>query len=304
MQTRRRAFRPPAVVAALCLALAALAPRGADADTLMSLRPQTQLPYSWGDYGAGLNISDITVKNYYTTAGALGGPIYVTNTHILDNDPDPKEPPVEDIGIATFQYILWSGTKGGGAAINRYGAAFMGGFQLTDLDDESLSWSFLQIYTDATHPGGIIDGGGFRGKVNGDIPAYNQNPGWNFDGARTQYDYFDVPSDPSTAAAETVAFETALVCYMGNMVLVRGDWTWSFTTDGKGGLTGQSVASQAAASDTLLGLYRAANPGVMYDNIGMGTCHVPELDPGCGVTAVTLLGLGAVVWGRRKSLGV
>src|ERR1044071_3718761 len=76
----------------------------ATAATQTSLKNQTQIPYSWGEFLAGGNISGITVQGYNKTDGTAGGPIYVTNTHIFDNDPDPTEPAVEDIGIATFQY--------------------------------------------------------------------------------------------------------------------------------------------------------------------------------------------------------
>jgi hypothetical protein len=246
----------------------------ATAATQTSLKDQTQIPYSWGDFVAGATVSGITVQGYNKTDGTAGGPIYVTNTHIFDNDPDPAEPAIEDIGIATFQYVLWKGSSGGAAgATNRLGAAFLGGFNLTDLDDETTNWSFLQIYTDAAHPAGIIDGGGFKGKVNGDIPGYNADPGWNFKG--TAYDYFDVPFDIATTA-ETVSFETALVCCLGSDVRIRGDWKWSFTVDGMGGLTGMDVTSQANASNRLLNLYRTANPTITYSDIGVGTCHVPE----------------------------
>jgi hypothetical protein len=259
------------------------------AATQTTLKTQIQIPYSWGDYVAGANISGITVQGYNKTDGTAGGPIYVTNTHIFDNDPDPAEPPVEDVGIATFQYVLWRGSTAGAAgATDRLGAAFLGGFDLTDLIDESPNWSFLQIYTDAAHAAGIIDGGGAHGKVNGDIPGYNADPGWNFAG--TAYDYFDVPFDTATKA-ETVAFETALVCYEGDHVHIRGDWKWSFTVDGLGGLTGMDVTSQAAASARLLGLYRAANPAITYFDIGVGTCHVPE--PGTlGLLSLGFIGLG------------
>jgi hypothetical protein len=284
--------------------------------TQLSLEGPPPPAFSWGDFGAGLNISNITVQQYRNTDGSAGGPIIVLNTHILDVDPDPHEtdPLVpcfggkqcEDIGISTFQYALWLGSTGGaGGAVNRVGAAFFGGFRLTDLDDVGMNFSFLQIFTDNANPAGTIDGGGFRGKVNGDIPGFNANPanpaaGWNFAGNDVQFDYFDVPFDSSTTV-ETVSFETALVNYEGNIADILAGFTWSFTSDGAGGVSGMSVTQQAAASNRLLGLYRAANPLVTYQNVGEGSSHalVPEPTPFCLVGGVLiLLGLG---W-RRKGV--
>src|SRR5215469_13425691 len=91
--------------------------------TQLSLEGPPPPAFSWGDFGAGLNISNITVQQYRNTDGSAGGPIIVLNTHILDVDPDPneKDPLVpcfggkqcEDIGITTFQYALWLGSTGG-----------------------------------------------------------------------------------------------------------------------------------------------------------------------------------------------
>jgi hypothetical protein len=265
------------------------------ADTYQSLPDQTQLPFNWSNFGVGGFAGRTTVQGYNRTDGTAGGPLYVTNTHIFDNDPDPKEPRTEDIGVATFQYALFRGsTNGAGGATNRLGAAFMGGFRLTDTDDETRNWSFLQIFTDARDPNGVIDGGGARGKVNGDLPGWNRDPGWNFAGNQVQYDYLDLPSDPSTRA-ETVSFETALVCFMGNDVLIRGDWTWSFTTDGRGGLSGMDVTSQAAASNRLVTLYQNAHPGTTYMNIGVGTCHMPPPAPTPEPSSLASACLGGVV---------
>src|SRR5262245_33774313 len=44
------------------------------AATQTSLKTQLDIPYSWGDYVAGANISGITVQGYNKTDGTAGGP--------------------------------------------------------------------------------------------------------------------------------------------------------------------------------------------------------------------------------------
>lgn len=233
-------------------------------------------PFSWGAYAPGTGVAGITVQDYRNTDGTAGGGVINYNKTVWDNDPDPLEPPIENVGNISFQYLLYRGSTGGaGGATNRVGAALMGGFHLTDLDDLGVNFGFWQIYTDNAAPGGVIDGGGYQGKTNGQIPAYNVDPGWNYAG--TEYDYFDIPANTVASGAETVSFETALVCYNATTVHVMADFTWSFTSDGLGGVTGTAPTEQAAASNMMMNLYSPLNPGLMQ-NIGVGSCHdlVPE----------------------------
>ena len=260
--------------------------------TELHLKDPPPPTFSWGIFGPS-GVESITAQDYRNTDGTAGGPIIVLNTHILDvdrdpNERDPLEGGKEDIGIATFQFALWRGsTMGAAGAIDTVGAAFMGGFELTDLTDVGNKFSFLQIFTDNADPEGTIDGGGFRGKVNSDISSWHANPadptpGWNFDGNRTQFDYLDVPSDPLSKGLETVSFETALVNYSEDHVDIIADFTWGFTSDGMGGVSGMQVAEQVSSSDLLLGHYRAKFPGITYLNIGEGSSHglvVPEPAP-------------------------
>lgn len=145
----------------------------------------------------------------------------------------------------------------------------------------------------------MIDGGGINGKKNGDIPSYNANPGWNFGGNGTQIDYFDIPSNTQPAgAAETVAFETALVAYKNNIWSILAVWTWDFRSDGAGGVSGHRTARQASASNRMMNLYGNLLPvGGLLQNTGLNSALcacVPT--PGTG-TLLVLAGLTAV---RRR----
>lgn len=225
-------------------------------------------PYSWGTFGLGLVISPITVQQYVNLDGTAGGSVLNFSSPVYA----PTAGAPELIGTSNFEFALWKGSATGGAAgtTNRYGAVLFGGFDLTAAD-VGTNFSFLQIYTDASSPTGTIDGGGYAGKVNSQIPRYGSTPGWDFAG--TQYDFFDVPFDQPGNPNETVLFETALVSYTANTVQILGDYTWSFTTGANGNpqsfLTGTAVTQQALASTTLLNLYSNANPGVTYLQIAV-----------------------------------
>lgn len=182
-----------------------------------------------------------------------------------------------------FQYALWQGTVGHGLVANRVGAVVFGGFQITDTTDTGSGFSFLQTYADQSAPSGIIDGGVFNGKVNGQIPRFQSNPnaplgGWNYTGNSPQYQFFDVPFDFSPGSPlENVSFETALANTdpTTGAVTVLGDFTWSFST--LAGLAGQPFAFGPAPSDSLLSLYGAAFPGTPYANgVLTPTGAIPE----------------------------
>jgi len=271
---------------------------------IQAVASQSALPaaptFTWGTFGSGLVISPITVQQYVNPDGSAGGSVFNFNAQVFELNPTPLPTDtlvngLELIGNASFQFVLWKGSATGGVAgaTNRFGAALFGGFNLT-ATDVGTNFSFLQIYTDATSTAGTIDGGGYRGKFNAEIPRYGATPGWDFAG--TQYDFFDVPFDLAGNPSESVSFETALVSYTANTVQILGDYTWNFTT-GAGGnpqsfLTGAPVAEQPAASATLLDLYGTANPGVTYVQIS-----VPEPSTaGLFVTA----GITILLWRDRR----
>jgi hypothetical protein len=250
--------------------------------------------FSWGQFGAGLNISGITVQKYVNLDGTDGGS--VINYSAPVSAPIPAAATPELIGNAKFEYVLWKGSNAGSAgATNRFGAALFGGLNLTASNAGS-NFSFLQIYTDAsTGASGVIDGGGYFGKFNSLIPRFGSTPGWDFEPPDYQYDFFDVPFDPSGTVSETVSFETALVSYDATSVQILGDYTWSFTTGANGNpqsfLTGSSVIEHAQASAVLLGLYEAAYPSIAYRQI------VPE--PSALLLAACLV---CLPWSRRRRL--
>jgi hypothetical protein len=223
--------------------------------------------------GGVTGISGITVQQYVNPDGSASGsvidfstPVYMANLNPLPTDTMVNG--LELVGTSSFQFVLWKGSSAGVAGTtNRFGAALMGGLNLTDQTDAGTSFSFLQVYHDAANPNGTIDFAGAAGRVNSTVaPRFGGTPGWDFAG--TQYDYFDVPYDLTGSPNETVSFETALVSYTANSVQILGDYTWSFTTGTNGNpqsfVTGLSVQEQTAASDTLLALYGAANPGIAY----------------------------------------
>lgn len=253
--------------------------------------------YSWSDYG----VQGGHVIDYRKPDGSAGGQIIPFTFDVFDNDPDPTETSPEKIGNLDFQFLLWRGSGDNDLTNNtvaRVGAAIMGGFNLTDRNDVGMNFSFLQIFTDNANPNGVVDGGGFRGKVNGDIAGWNQNPGHNYAG--TQFDYFDNPFDPSTRN-ETVSFETALVCYSGSTVHILADFTWSFTSDGMGGVSGTSITSQASASNRLFNLYGALlPPGGLLQNIGVGSCHDMFLVPEPSTLSMLCLGSTCLFLGYAR----
>jgi hypothetical protein len=219
------------------------------------------------------------------------GGIIAYNVPVFDIDPDPNEVSPEQIGNLDFQFMLWTASSAGPNGVtDTFGASIFGGFNLTDTDDAGTRFAFLQIYTDNSFPNGKVDGGGWQGKTNGDIPGYGfGNGNWNYAG--TQYDYLDNPFDrstrlPNNGNTETVSFETALDCYTDTGTLsILSDFTWGFTVTNNNGnytLTGTGPAQQASASNSLINLYTNPNnppgpsngtPG-LTQNAGVGSCHV------------------------------
>lgn len=247
----------------------------------------TRLPaapgFSWtGTFG----VRGGYVKQYRQLNGAAGGMVIPFTMNVFDNDPDPneKDPLVngmEKIGTLDFEFVLTQESQNAAGPVIGVGAALFGGFDLTDLSDAGTRFSFLQTVSD-TNTANHVDGGGFRGMVNDDIPGYNGMPGWNYQG--TQYDYFDNPFRSSRSGMQTVSFETALDCYTpNNEVHVLADFTWSFTSDGRGDVTGTAPTAQKAASNALFNAYTnkmsppgpqpAGNTPSLLQNIGVGGCH-------------------------------
>jgi hypothetical protein len=305
--------RPLGLVVAATGLLVIVASARADVQTTLKTPP-----FGWSDYGDFSGLSNVTVKEYRNTDGTADGKVMTTSYHIfdIDKDPDEKDPLVggkEDIGVATFQFALWRGSSLVSGDTNIVGAAFLGGFQLTDLKDVGTSFSFLQIVTD-NRTGTTVDGGGPQGKTNGDIPNYkadatSKDAGWNFMPGKTQYDYFDIPSIKNPASDYNASFETALVCYSVNKLgqtsaIILDDWRWGYSTDTNFNLKGTAVSENASASDALLNAYRKMFPTATYSNIGDASCHeafaaLPE--PGTlatsGFCALILTGYGLI---RRK----
>jgi hypothetical protein len=289
-------------------------------------RLPTTPPFNWG---TTFGLVGGFVQEYLQLNGAGGGTVIPFTVDVFDNDPDPaeKDPLVngkEKIGTLNFQFMLWRGSSAEGGAIDRVGASIFGGFNLTDLDDAGTRFSFLQTITGfATIPDGV-DGGGFRGKFNDDIATgtYNSMPGWNYQG--TQYDYLDNPFTSISTGPRTISFETALDCYTDNkQVHILADFTWGFTSDGAGGVTGVSPTAQNAASNSLFNNYfantvppgpsPAGNTPSLMQNIGVGGCHdfaasvvqpplpIPKDIP--EPPTLLLFGIGLAVYFLRKEKG-
>ena len=264
-------------------------------------------PFTWGSFGPGLSISQIKVRQYLTPAGVTNGTLIQTAVQSVDqpgaaagyrcNGPQR----CASAGSLSLQYALWQGSTSPVGPITRVGAVMFGGF--APLAGNSASYSFLQIYSDASSPLGTIDGGTATGKVNGQIPRYVGNPsspalGWNYAG--TSFDFFDVPYDlVGVSPLENVRFETALARTGGASVDILADWTWSFSTVG-GALTGLSTSFQSAPSSTLLGLYAGKFPGTTYVNSIATADTVPE--PGNWLLLGTGFGLMGAVLRRRSRL--
>jgi hypothetical protein len=310
MKSKARVARLFRVAILLALLLGSVA----FAATIKTLPAPGSLPYNLTNYGPIGRTQIIT--QYYNTNGTTNGAGPTNfNQPVFDNDPDPLEPPLEQIGNVDFQYGLFRGTKADGTG-TVVGAAILGGFHDTDTFDLGGNFSWLQIFTDNGDPNGKVDGGGFRGKVNGDINAYNANPGWGHDG--TEYNYFDIPLDTlGQQGPESVQFETALVCYNGDKTVhILFDFTWGFTwtanADGSlKSLTGNAPMSQASASKTLFDRYFTKDNGLtgpdgndtpnLLQNIGVGSCH--DCNPAPEPSTVYLLGAGILILFRyRKTL--
>ena len=165
-------------------------PAAATVTTLTTL----PAPFSWAYFGGALAIAQIHTVTFLAPAGSttaiqtVSTPVYAAVAGPSDGDPAfacTGGIRCEQIGNLQFQYALWQGTYGRGSTPNRVGAVVFGGFQLTDPADVNGAFSFLQTYADSSAPTGTIDGGGFDGKVNGQIPGWQSNPGalgggWNY----------------------------------------------------------------------------------------------------------------------------
>ena len=268
---------------------------------------QTSLPANAGYPWSNFNVGGGYVTDYLKNDGSAGGTITTYTANVFDIDPDPNErdPLVngkENIGSLTFQYVLYKEASGGqGTAADSLGAALFGGFHLTDTNDLNNRFAFLQIVNQVGGAGyPKVDGGGYRGKTNGDIPGYVANPGnqagWNFAG--TEFDYFDNPVR-GLNTGQTVNFETALVNYNANTVVILADFTWSFTANGNNS-SGTAPTTQALASNTLINLYQAANPNTTYLNIGAGSCHLIDAVP--EPSTLLMLGIAGVVLAGYRGL--
>ena len=225
---------------------------------------------------------------YINTNGGPGGSVQNFYAPVYYADPTPGDTDLsslcggvacEKLGNLSFQNVLWDGAGNPPNATNLAGGAItLGGFNLTD-SAEGGNYAFLQIYTDNSAPGGVIDGGSYYGKVNADIPGYNSSPyGWSPNG--TQYNYLDIPYDVVNQSQGVVSFETALVKYDANTVYILADFTWGYTTgvsanncSGVGGsatcfgvTAGNQLTLQPTASQTLLNLYSAQYGAISYIN--------------------------------------
>lgn len=285
----------PAIIVARCLG-----PICACAQISTSIPDPSHLPFSWGQLAPATTVAILNVHAYVNPDGSANGSVTDVSHDVQDLRPVGAGAGSQTIGTARWQYVLFKSSTGGPfGSITDVGAALMGGFQQTGASlNPAIHFSFLQIYTDSSTPGGAIDGGGPLGKVNQDIPRWNQNPGWNFDGAQTRNDYFDIAFDSIDRNPETVSFETSLVACQATSALILDDITWSFTANvgGPGNLTGAAPAVQPQASNTLLQLYRNEFPQVTYINEGQGSIQdLPE--PGMGTTFALF---GAALLNRRR----
>lgn len=243
------------------------------AATQTTLKDPPPPKFAWSDFAPATGVSGITVHDYRNEAGTGAGPVYVSNFDTLDAG--------NSIGTTTFEFALWRGsTTGENGPINRVGAAILGGFNLQNpvYSNAGVGFSFYQIFRDGAIINGAVDGGGINGKVNGDIPNWNTDAGWNYAGAAAPYDYFDVPANAVSLGNETVSFETCLVCQLRGVHHIMLATTWSFTSDGAGGVSGVKVTQQPMASDRLMELYGALRGGDTLQNVNVGSCLalIPE----------------------------
>lgn len=237
------------------------------AATQTGLPDATALPFSLGQIVPNSNVAGFTVQQYLTPDGTPGGSVIDFSRPVFDSNS--TSPVSIQLGTLRWQFVPFRASTGGPTgAVDEVGVALMGGFQLDNpAPFAALRFSFLQVVTDSGGPG--IDGGGPRGKVNADIPGWNTDPGWNFDGNRTQFDYLDVPFFSIYHDPGSLTFETALVASFGIKVLVLDDVTWGFTANvgESGALTATPpVERLGGASDQVLGLYRDEFPNWTYLN--------------------------------------
>jgi hypothetical protein len=249
------------------------------AQTLTALPGPSRLPFSLAQIVPSTTAGRFTIQEYRTLDGSADGSVTPFVRPVFDGGSSSAQSGDNPIGTVRWEFALFRGSSAGAAGpIDGVGAALMGGFQETASIPAGTHLGFLQVFTDSFGTG--VDGGGPHGKVNGDIPDWNRNPGWNFDGDRTRFDYFDIPFDSTTLAAETVSFETALAAWSGSSVLILDDVTWRFNAnaDNPGDLAGMAPTERlGGASNRLLGLYRNTFPSVTYLNIGQGTLSdLPE----------------------------
>ena len=302
--------------------------------TITSLPAAT--PFSWNIMGND-NRGVYTVTGYKDPATGNAGNVITYTRDIWDVDLDPNEPagdtiqmrqtpfngvqPEEKIGTMTFQFALWTGhlTANPGDSIDAVGAVIFGGFKQTDTNDLGGHFSFWQSFQDTTTTRGAwwVDGGPWNGKVNDTVSnRYNADPGWNFGGNATQWDYLDRPFDRTSDAPETINFETALICYdpATKWVVALADFIWGFTwakdADGNITLTGMAPTEQSALSLNITGPYGATTepPGArgggpnFFQNIGVGSCHDCNPLPGPGTLVMVLAGAGGFIGFFRRPL--
>lgn len=254
---------------AIFACLAGLLATTAGAATQTGLPDPAALPFSLGELVPNSNVAGFTVEQYLKPSGPPGGSLIEVSDPVFDINPSSGVQ--SQLGTTRWQFVPFrASTTGPGGALDEVGVALMGGFQLDDPQRfAGLRFSFLQMVTDSGGPG--IDGGGPRGKVNGDMPGWNKDPGWNFDGDRTQFDYLDVPFFSTEHDPGSLTFETALVASFGSKALVLDDVTWGFTANvgEAGALTAMPPIERAhGASDDLLALYRDEFPNWTYFNEG------------------------------------
>ena len=259
------------------------------------------------------------IYSYITPSGGLNGAVQNFNVPVYYADPTPGDKdltnvcgngvPCEKLGNLSFQNVLWDGAGQPISSKNLSGGAItLGGFNLTDTA-EGGNYAFLQIYSDNANPNGVIDSGNYYGKVNYDIPGYNNSPfGWSY--TNTQYNFLDIPYDVVNASQGKVSFETALVQYTANTVNIIADFTWNYTTgyslnncSGSGATSacfgvvgGSQLTQQSSVSQNLLNLYSTQYNTVTYNNLV--TTPVPI--PACPWLFAFVIGFFA--WFRRLQI--
>ncbi|MBN2448689.1 MAG: hypothetical protein JXO22_18325 [Phycisphaerae bacterium] len=221
-------------IAAMVIGPAALADRVVQT----SLQDAPLPDYDWGTlYGVAGGDVRAHVDAASGAVLAAGTQPYVYGYDVFE--------PVDSTAIGTIsgEYVLWADQQAA-AARTRAGAAILTGFDPLPGCDHAFAW--VQTYWDDAHAGGVLDDqvANFpAGQTNGNIPGYGTH--WNHPAA---YDIFDDPFDGQASWADTVIFETALVCYdvaapgegLNRRIHPLGSFTWSFTIEANGTLTGLS----------------------------------------------------------------